>query len=107
MSENKTVYDWDKCSEFICEHTGVDRRTVEVVLDSEWEYMKEIGVVEECNVCSEDNDMGETKYISETEAILAVQKVLIELGYEPLGDDAQKLYQALTNVDDYLKQIEI
>ena len=48
--------------------------------------------------------MENKKYISETQAMIAVQNVLMDLGYEPLGDDAQKFYQALEDVKDYIEK---
>ena len=43
------------------------------------------------------------KYISETAAMIAVQNVLMELGYEPLGEVAQKFYVALEAVKDNIE----
>lgn len=37
-------------------------------------------------------------YISRTDAMIAVQNVLMGLGYEPLGDVAEKFFVALENV---------
>lgn len=48
--------------------------------------------------------MEKKKYISEAQAMIAVQNVLMDLGYEPLGDDAQKFYQALEDVEDYIEK---
>lgn len=37
-------------------------------------------------------------YISEIDAMIAIQQVLMDLGYEPLGDVAQKFFEALENI---------
>lgn len=40
----------------------------------------------------------EDRLLKESEVILAVQKAIIELGYEPLGDKQNKIYEAIEGV---------
>ena len=79
-----------------------------VVRDSVGDCPIDHGCNASCYKCSLDwvksEVKEEEKYISETQAMIAVQNVLMELGYEPLGDDAQKFYQALEDVKDYIEK---
>lgn len=64
-----------------------------------------------CYKCSLDwlksevkEEVEEEKYISETKAKIAVQNVLMDLGFEPLGKIANQFYEALENVKDYVER---
>lgn len=47
------------------------------------------------------------KYISLTEAEIAVQNVLMDLGFEPLGEIANQFYEALERVKDCVRTTDI
>ena len=55
----------------------------------------------------------EDRLLSENAVMKSVQKALIEMGYEPLGDEVQKIFTAIENtktaydVDAVVEQLEL
>ena len=46
----------------------------------------------------------EDRLLSESAVMKAVQKALIEMGYEPLGDEVQKVFEAIDNVKELAEE---
>lgn len=47
MNENVPVYNWEEAVNFIASRCGIEKDTVEQVLESEEDYMRSIGVIVE------------------------------------------------------------